>query len=293
MIEIVTGAPIHTLSHPAIVTAHLINQSPGAESVGGVTLYLEPVGEPCIKLMSGVKVDRSYEKAIAQGIQQALEDLNANITGLHIWWCDWLWHPIDSRPRTFTRAAAMALAEILPWLELTTFVGHGTSNSPTAAPPFPSHVFEQSAIDASSGNRLQPSLNSRWTIKTPLISHVTRVRETHLLPAERSRLVGHQSVTQTTLSFKAIANTQRVCPVDKLLEFRMDNGEILNSFADAIRNDLPNARGFDVMVRQLMYQTSGQSETPLKKSNARQVHCLNALTHTLQQAINVGSKSYI
>ncbi|MEO0394552.1 MAG: hypothetical protein AAF243_01040 [Cyanobacteria bacterium P01_A01_bin.137] len=293
MIKIVTGSPIHTLSHPAIVTVHLINQSPGAELVGGVTLYLEPVDEPCIKLMSGVKVDRSYEKAVAQGIQQALAELNATMTGLRIWWCDWLWHPIDSRPSAFTRAAARAIAEILPWLELTTFVGHSTSNSPTAAPPFPSHIFEQSPISSSSGNRLQPSLNSRWTIRTPLISHITQVRGAHLLSVERSRLVGHQSVIQTTLSFKAIASTQRVCPVDKLLDFRIDNGEILNSFADNIRSELPNARGFDVMVQQLMYQTSGPSEDRAKEAKVRRIHCLNALTRTLQQAINVGSKSYI
>ena len=293
MIEIITGSPIHTLSHPAIVTVHLSNQSPGAESVGGVTLYLEPVDEPGIKLMSGVKVDRNYEKAVAQGIQQTLTELNATMTGLRIWWCDWLWHPIDSRPSAFTRAAARAIADILPWLELTNFVDYRTSPSPTAISPFPSHIFEQSPIGASSDNRLQPSLNSRWTIKTPLISHVTRVSGAHLLSVERSRLIGHHSAIQTTLSFKAIASTQRVCPVDKLLDFRMDNGEILNSFADNIRNDLPNARGFDVMVQQLMYQTSGQSENRSKEAKARRAHCLNALNRTLQQAINVGSKSYI
>lgn len=293
MIEIATGVSTHTLRHPAIVTTHLVNQSPGAESVGGVTLYLETVDEPCIQLISGLKVDSNYEKAVAQGIQQALEELNINIIGLHIWWCDWLWHPIDSKPGAFTRAAARAIAEILPWLELTTFVGHSKSSSPTAVSPFPSNIFEPNPMVADSNNHLQPCLNSRWTIKTPLISQVTRVREAHLQSVKHDRLVGHQSVTQTTLSFKAIANTQRVCPVDKLLEFRMDNGKILNSFADTIRNDLPNARGFDVMVQQLLYQTSGQSEDPLKAAKARQVNCLNALTRALQQAINVGSKSCI
>ncbi|MEA5464385.1 hypothetical protein [Leptothoe sp. PORK10 BA2] len=288
MIAIATGLSPHTLRHPAVTTVHLLNQSPGAERVGGVTLYLEPIDQPLVELVSTANVDPSYENAVAQGVQQTWEQLNVNITGLRLWWCDWLWHPIDSRPSAFTQAAAKALAELWPWLELTPFVAPIAPTGPPATPPFPSKRFERHPI-THCNNHLQAPIEGRWTIKTPLISHVTRVVGSHWLAVDhppKNRLVGSQSITQTTISFKAIASTQKVCPVDKLPEFRKDNGEIFHTFSDSIRHHLPNARGFDIMVQELMYQT-GDHPGP-----ARSTQCLQMLTQALQQAINVGGKSY-
>ncbi len=262
----------YTIYNTAVVTVHLINQSPGAESVGGVTLYFEPMALPMIELILTNNVDQSYGNAVAQGIKQGLGHLTSQITGLRIWWCDWLGHPTDSRPKAFAQAAKRAIAEISPWLELTDF----TPSKTTTAPP--NNAFEQSL---STG--LKSPSNSRWTMQTPLISHITRISSAHVLSKQHPpQRTGKQTITQTILAFKSIASTQRVCPIDKTPNFQTENREIFNAFADTIRRDLPNARGFDIIVHELHHHTDDPTN--------RQKQCLRMLISALQQAIYVGSK---
>lgn len=189
---------------------------------------------------------------------------------------DWLWHPSERRPRVLTQAAKRAIIEIFPWLELIEFTPGGTItpfSSPTTA-------FKQSLSDD-----LKSLSNSRWTIQTPLLSHITRISSAHVLSQQRRfRRIDRQSITKTTLAFKAIASTQRVCPVDETPDFRAEKREIFNTFADAIRSELSSARSFDVIVHELSHHADG--------STNRQTHCVEVLIAALQQAIYVGSKHY-
>lgn len=286
MIEIANQPATYTLGHPAIVTVYLINQLPGREALGGVTLYFEPLGIPLITLvLTNNNIDCSYEDTVAQGIRQALDQLNVDITGLRIWWCDWLWHPVDSRSRLFKDAAKKAVIEAMPWLSSKNFLEDPKAITPIATPPFSSNIFEQKPLAYSHMlENLQSS--GRWTLKTPLISHITQISTQ---PTAKVRRLKHlrlsQTMTQTTLSFKSIAPSHRVCPVDKLPVFQAGNGEIFNIFAKHIHRDLPNARGFDIMIQQLTYQTNHQNP------RARKADCLRSLTYALQQAVNVGQQS--
>lgn len=284
-ITISTASTPHTIAYPAVVTVHLLNQAPGAELVGGVTLYFEPVGTPSIELFTTPNIDARYSNAVAQGIHNSLD---ASLTGLHIWWCDWLWHPVDSSPRAFTQAAEFATTQIRPWLSPIEFAPDASAIK--TEPHFPDTIFEHHPISPHKTLPLQSLKASRWTIKTPLISHVTSVRSTSLFSCDRT--IQQRFVeTQATLSFKTIASTQQVCPVDKLSEFHPENREILIAFADNIRQQMPNARGFDVLVKELIYKANNVGSKKPKAS--RQTSCLAILTAALQQAINlfgVGSK---
>ncbi len=273
-IPISTTPASHTIAHPAVATVHLLNQLPGVKTVGGVTLYFEPVGLPLIELMLSNNVDHSYSNVVAQGIQQGLEHFTPKITGVRIWWCDWLWHLINSCPKACVQAAKRAITEIFPWLELTDFIASSSATTPSP----PTTVLKQ---NLSAG--LKSPSSSLWTLQTPLTSHITRISSTHVVAnQQRFQKIGRPSITQATLAFKAIARTQRVCPIDKTPDFRTENREIFNAFADTIRRDLLNARGFDVIVHGLTHQTAGPTN--------RQTHCLNALNSALQQAINISSK---
>ncbi|MEM9483034.1 MAG: hypothetical protein AAGA83_05020 [Cyanobacteria bacterium P01_F01_bin.116] len=270
-----------------VVTTHLINQSPGAELVGGVTLYFEPTTTPSIELITTPNIDCSYRNAVAQGIHNSLPE---DITGLRIWWCNWLWHPVDSRPKAFTRAAEIATTAILPWLSRKDFLEDAAPQETKISPPFPSNIFEHCPVRPTGIPHLYPPTTACWTVKTPLISHITRLQGAHLLSTNTNtphRLIGSSIVTETTLSFKSIASTQRVCPVDKLPEFHREHREIFNTFADTIRSQLPNARGFDIMVQQLNHHSNSSHSKQQKSPKFYQARCLAILTAALQQAINV------
>ncbi|MEM9161680.1 MAG: hypothetical protein AAGC54_01255 [Cyanobacteria bacterium P01_F01_bin.4] len=61
----------------------------------------------------------------------------------------------------------------------------------------------------------------------------------------------------------------------------LKNIPLFNEFADMIRTELPNARGFEVLVQQLTQQTTAR--------DARRR--LSLLRSALQQAISIGVRS--
>lgn len=285
-----------TLNHAAIVTVNLLNQSPGAEPVGGVTLYFEPIGVPKIWLIPVDETRQDYPAAIAQGIQQALEQVDANLTGLRIWLCDQLWHPVDSRPRAFTDAATQATVEVLQWVGVKPFAMGGVNPEAIAEkPPFPNAGFERQDFWARDRTLCAPTNVPRWTVTTPLVSHVTLAKQAFLRKSSHQLtpdgpLMGAGLQTQVTLFLKAIAPTSLVCPSDKLPEFRADNIGIFNAFADAIRTELPNARGFEVLVQQLNHPMTAQNRNIAPSQSAQATRsrcCLSTLKFALQQAVNV------
>ena len=274
-----------TLSQPVITTTHLVNQSPNAKLVGEITLYFELIGTPSIEVIVTPAVDINYGAAVAQGIQNSLDP---DLTGLRIWWCHWRWHPNVANPRTFTRAAAIATTQILPWLSPTDFIPGPETQASTIVSISPQTIFKHNPISSARIKPLHPPAGSRWTLKTPLISHITQIRDAHFFSPNQT--TQNQFIeAQTTLSFKSIANTQRVCPVDKLPQFHRENGEIFNNFADIIYRQIPNARGFDVMIQQMTY---GSDNRENRSRSLRRTNCLAMLTAALQQAINIRSHSY-
>lgn len=203
----------YTLSHAAIATVHLIDQSPGAEGVGGVTLYFEPLDAPEIWLIPVDTTVQDYVAAIAQGIEQVLADNPVAIVGLRIWLCHQLTHPVDARPRAFRDATAQATLSIVQWANIRPFVPGKTNVGMSviaATFPFNHSVFEQTCWWPSSDAPMSAPGNApRWAVTTPLTSHVTVAKRSHLLspnyrltPADP--LMGFGIQTQATLYFKRL-----------------------------------------------------------------------------------------
>lgn len=105
------------------VDAWLIDQSPGAERVGGVHLLIESLEEPDTLLWSSRGVMREWEDAARDGFLEAMAradegapPLSAKVTLL-----DLQEHPMDSRKAAFRAAGRIASGMLRRYAEVVSF----------------------------------------------------------------------------------------------------------------------------------------------------------------------------
>jgi translation elongation factor EF-G len=111
-----------TISVPGIASYDYVNQSPGAERVGGVTLNLEPLRQQNNEFAediqqvrgSGVSLnDVSYWfiRGVVRGIQESCKDAAGPIVGVRFTLRELMIHSVDSKEVAYYTATTHALRE--------------------------------------------------------------------------------------------------------------------------------------------------------------------------------------